>query len=66
MTAAWCNTREREPGWTMSIMIRRSPTVGPSVHGVAGPLQGHFPAIVLHRCYTEVQCHKKTTHSTLP
>ena len=37
-------------------------TTYPSVHGVAGPLRCHFRAILLHHCYTGVQCHRERTY----
>ena len=33
--------------------------------GVALPFQSHFTAILLHRCYTDMQCHEKRTYADL-
>jgi hypothetical protein len=33
--------------------------------GVAPPFQGSFPAILLHRCYTDMQCQQERTHADL-
>ncbi len=31
--------------------------------GIAGPFRTNFDAILLHNCYTRMQCHKKRTHA---